>query len=85
MRTSKVDKKLHIAGPPEGSVQKCQRCRRPMMYRGHAMAIRGTLTFWPTGALVLSDGRGNWRVMEPERAHAYRECLRAGRRKAVHA
>jgi hypothetical protein len=50
-------KKIHIAGPVICGEQKCTRChaRIEPLKAG---------SYWPEGALVLSDGRGNMRVVE---------------------
>ena len=47
----KAARKIHIAGPVICGVQKCTHCHA-------SIEPMTSLSYWPEGALVSSDGRG---------------------------
>lgn len=64
-------RKVHVAGKPEGLIQRCTRCRSK---------IKGAPwrpgSYWETGALVSSH-RGGMRVVTEEEAAQIRKCGRS--------
>lgn len=63
-------RKIHIAGKPDANGQRCTRC--------HAQIepFLSANNWWPVGALISSDGRGNMRVVDSE--ICTRPCGRKG-------
>lgn len=69
--------KVHIAGIPDGTVQRCVRCGAKIEDHGKLLRMgwpkHPALGFWAMGAMVLSTRLG-MSVVTPDRAAKYPRC-----------